>query len=296
MNHEQIEQLHLVDRYLMEKLSAEESSIFEEHFIDCPQCIAQLRITNNFLQDMRSVAADQASQIEVHKPKAAFWNFLPASFRHPLALAFGCLMIATAIVSFFVINHTRRLQQELDQSDSQVEQLRRLYEDERQSALAANQAHKETEARQAEQLRAFELQLKEEREQHAKMIEESSRRMISEGNLPIFTLTSKRSSGPDATGSINQIKLSRSSPLFIFSVYLEEEQSFKTYNLTIFDDNKRVKRAIKGKTPDHNSALSIILSSKSFRPGYYSLLIEGIEKTGAKSPVGNYPFQIIKAQ
>ncbi|HST19597.1 MAG TPA: hypothetical protein VLR90_00630, partial [Blastocatellia bacterium] len=76
MEHEEIDKLNLIDRYLMGKLLAEENVSFEEHFINCPQCIADLQMTKNFRQDLRFVAAEQTFQLIRHQPKKASGHLL----------------------------------------------------------------------------------------------------------------------------------------------------------------------------------------------------------------------------
>src|SRR5215216_128326 len=104
MDHEQIDQYNLIDRYLMGKLPSEESDGFEEHFVDCPQCIAQLQATKNFLHDLRFVAVQQASEPDRYQPKGAFRHFLQLISRMPMALGVGCLLIAAVAGTVFVIN------------------------------------------------------------------------------------------------------------------------------------------------------------------------------------------------
>src|SRR5215210_9521555 len=101
MDHEQTVQYDLVDRYLMGKLPAEESAGFEEHFVDCPQCIARLQTTKNFLQDLQFVAAQQASRLDHYQPNGGSRHFLQLISRKPLALAVGCLLIAAVACTVF---------------------------------------------------------------------------------------------------------------------------------------------------------------------------------------------------
>lgn len=39
---------NIADRYLMDKLSAAERTRFEEHFVDCQECLARLETTKDF--------------------------------------------------------------------------------------------------------------------------------------------------------------------------------------------------------------------------------------------------------
>ncbi len=290
MEHEEIDKFNLIDRYLMGKLLAEERACFEEHFVDCPQCIAHLQTTKNFMQDLRFVAAEQASQINRHQPKKAFWRFPQVLLGKPMATAMGCLLIAAAISGFFLVNHTRRLRAEINQAESLSKQWEQLYE----QAISADRKHQETELQQAEQLRALEARLKDEEAQRTKIAAELGRQMHSEGNLPIFVLASIRGGGPNTSEAINQITVSRSSAMFAFYIPLEGELQFKNYRITIDDRNSLVWKS-RNLTPDLKSdSLSIWFKRERFRPGDYSLTVEGFEKEGGKAIIGKYPFSITK--
>jgi hypothetical protein len=276
MKHEQIEKSNLVDRYLMGKLLAEESASFEEHFVDCPQCIAQLQTTKNFMQGLRVFASEHALQIDRRQPS---WQFPLMLFRWAMA----CLLIAAAVGAFFVAGYTRRLRAEVNQAESLSRQLEQRYENERQTA---DRKHQETESQRA----ALEARLKNEQAQRAKMAADSGRRMPSAGNLSLFVLTSATRGEPEA---IKKIIIRRSSTMVGFSVSLEEEQQFENYQITIFDDQHRVVFKNRRTPPDRElNSLPIYFKPGRFRPGIYSLIVKGIKKGGESEVVGNYPFSI----
>jgi len=291
MEHEEIDKLNLIDRYLMGKLLAEESVSFEEHFVNCPQCIAHLQTTKNFVQDLRLVAAEQAFQMDRHQTKKVSGHFLQMLLGKPLAVAMGCLLIATAASAFFVIHNTRNLRAAVDQAESFSKQWEQRYENERQSAISADRKHQETELQQAEQMRALEARLKDEEAQRTKIEAESGSRTLSEGTPSVFVLDAIRG-GPDS----NPITVSRSSAMVVLSIRLEEEVQFKNYRVTIYDkrhglvwENRRVPPNLK------LNSLFISFNRERFRPGDYSLTVEGFKKEGEKVVIGTYPFSIIKS-
>jgi hypothetical protein len=294
MNHEQIDQFDLIDRYLMGKLPEEESNGFEKHFVDCPQCLARLKTTKCFLQDLRLVAAEQVSQIDHQPPRSRSWHFPQRLLHSPRAWAAACLLIAAVASAVFVVDYTRRLHTQVNQAESLSEQWQRRYEDERQAAISADSKHQETELQQAEKLRALEAKLKDEEAQRTKLAAALARGISVEGNVPIFFLHSVRGSEPETSESVNSITISRSSAMFFVSISLEEEGRFENYQITIFDDRERRIWKSPLLTPVQRDSLSISLRSSLFRPGHFSLIVEGIRKEGGKDPVGNYPFQIIK--
>lgn len=296
MDHEEIDQFDVIDRYLTGKLPVEESTDFEEHFINCPQCISRLQVTDGFIQGLRSIAVEQILPLSHHQPRNAFPYSLYALFRKPWVLACACLLIAGAICATWAVNYTRRLRAEADQAKSLSEQWQRRYESELQSATAADRKLQETEQQRAEQLLALEMKLKEEKEQHTKMEAESRRRMHTPGSLPVFALISVRSSSANPSEPINKIVLPRSSAVFAFSISLAGETQFHNYRISIFDDRHRLIEKTRQLTPDRDDVLTILLDSGLFRSGNYSLVLEGFKKEGGQEIIDHYPLRITKTR
>ena len=292
MEHEQIEQYDIIDRYLLGKLPAEEIARFEEHFIDCPQCVARLHTTKTFLQDLRFIAAEQASRAGHRQLSRALRHIWQARFAKSLALAIGCLLIAAIAGIAIVSTYARRLRAEVGQAKSFSEQWQRRYEDERQLSLSADRKRQEAESQLAEQQRSLEARLKDEQAQRAKMAAELSRRMLPDGHLPVFVLTSVRGGGSNASAVVKPIALRRQSAVFALAIPLEEEMTYKNYRITILDHRRRVIWT-KGKfAPDQYNSLSVLLRRDLFRPGPYSLIVKGVKKEGGVDVVSDYSFAI----
>jgi hypothetical protein len=202
----------------------------------------------------------------------------------------GCLLIATAASAFFVINHTRNLRAAVDQAESFSKQWEQRYENERQSAISADRKHQETELQQAEQVRSLEARLKDEEAQRTKIEAESGSRTLSENNVSVFVLASIR-----GEPNPNQITLPRSSPRFVLSIRIEEELQFENYRITISDKRHGIVWEKRGVRPDLKlNSFFISFNRERFRPGDYSLTVEGFKKEGEKVLIGTYPFSIIK--
>ena len=60
MDHTLIEEQSLVDRYLQGRLSVGEKTLFEDHFIDCEQCLEQLELAEAFRTGVRDAVAGEA--------------------------------------------------------------------------------------------------------------------------------------------------------------------------------------------------------------------------------------------
>jgi hypothetical protein len=98
MQHSEIERDCLIDRYVRNTLRAAERQAFEEHFLDCPQCLGQIEIASSLRQALRESAVEAVSQSAPApaKPRRWFvWNWVQAG-------AAACLVVAmvTSIVFF----------------------------------------------------------------------------------------------------------------------------------------------------------------------------------------------------
>lgn len=95
MNCQQVEEQEVIERYLAEKLSGQESAAFEEHFLGCKQCFEELRLHH--------AAAAEIRQRALRKPQMPLtkWN---QAWKMSLAVA---AVLALGFVSVMVLNRGR---------------------------------------------------------------------------------------------------------------------------------------------------------------------------------------------
>ncbi len=63
MDHTYIEQHHIVDRYVMAKLPVDEAADFEEHYLGCPVCLAELERAKVMTAAFRRAAGEGAARM-----------------------------------------------------------------------------------------------------------------------------------------------------------------------------------------------------------------------------------------
>jgi Putative zinc-finger len=95
MTHDEIEAQNLSERYLMGKLSTEECAGFEEHFVDCPECLDRLEAAERFRAALKPVAAADAARWRPTRLVGGRW-------RTPL-LAAAALIVAAGTAVFFAM-------------------------------------------------------------------------------------------------------------------------------------------------------------------------------------------------
>jgi hypothetical protein len=291
MTHNYAEQFDLVDRYLSGRLTTDESARFEEHFVDCPECIDRLKTTGDFLQGLRLVTTQDSLQPHGNRAKGEFWSSLRLLPRAPLIMTASLLLMAAIVGAIFIVNEMLRLQSEVDQAKNASAQWERLYEEERGNASLSEKEHQDKERVLTEQL--SELEAKRQDEQRQSIGDDRSEGWNQPAiNVPIFTLHSARRTGQATSETIDEIRLSRTPANFLLLLALEDETRYKNYRVTIYDDNNQLIIRRGNFMPSLNNHISIVLNSRFYPPGTYYLTVEGIDAGAAPATIGNYPFRV----
>lgn len=291
MDHEYIDEFDIVDRYLMGKLAAEESAQFEEHFVDCPQCIERLRTTKDFIQGLRVVAVEQAkapNQSESTLP----WHLSRMMNPRVLALAAACLLLAIAGV-VIVVSHLRALRLEVDQARSVAAEWERRFEQERQAAAKADLSRQEAERELTGQINELRKRLDAgEAAPHAQP-EGWSRPQV---NLAILVLRALRAADPSSADSANTLTLPQAPSNFVITLPLEGETHYADYRVTITDRQGHIVWRRRGFRPDRYNSLSAGFNSSLFQTGDYLLTAEGLAQNNDSTVIGEYLFRIIRGR
>jgi len=294
MDHKYINEVDLVERYLMGRLAAEETTEFEAHFVDCQECVGQLNTTKALMDGLRIVTSEQVPEPRGYEPRGLFWWSQPTISRWSLALSDGVLLLVASVGALVVSNQIRRSRVEADQARSASAEWERRYEEERESSSLAEMRHQDSERDLKSHLAQLQAELDDE---HKRNTEETppGRGALKKPqiNLAIFVLKSTRGSEP-ATGSLNELVVPRSPANFVISVPLEGEGGYKTYRTSIVNDRKHLIWKESGLKPDRHDSLSVGFNSTFFRAGDYLLTVEGVAGDGGKSIVGKYSFRVVK--
>lgn len=63
MDHLTIEEENVVERYLLRKLAPADAEQFEEHYLDCPDCLEKLELSKQLHRGLRDVAAEDGTSL-----------------------------------------------------------------------------------------------------------------------------------------------------------------------------------------------------------------------------------------
>lgn len=289
MNHDYINELNLIDRYVLGKLTTSEAEAFEDHFIDCAECAEQLTIARNFIQELKGFAVHETLSKSDKTPEASRWW----SFRQPVlvpswAVACCCgLVLLAAVLAFFTVRRLNRMSAELAQKKQESATIRQQYERGLETAAASERDHQETTLQLNQRLDELAQKLKTEGEQPS--VRSSQTPQV---NFPIFALVSVRRGGPGSGPT--EIALPVSNSEFALSIPVEDQRNFSGYRITILNEQKSVVWRQSGFRPDGYHTLSLSLKSTFLPRGTYDLRVEGQEKSGQWTTIGSYPFRYVR--
>jgi hypothetical protein len=93
MDHSYIEGAGLVDRYVRGRMPADERVAFEEHFLDCPQCLEQLEMARSFMEGLKITTAEAVDRGKAPKASVGVWFSGWGPWRIAGLAAAACLVV-----------------------------------------------------------------------------------------------------------------------------------------------------------------------------------------------------------
>lgn len=287
MNHDYIKKFHLVDQYLLGKLTTDEAEEFEDHFIDCAECAEQLNITRSFIDDLKGLAVQEALSSSARPaPALRRWRFPQLLPLPSWAIVACCFVLVAGVFAFLTLRRLSRMEAELRQAKEDASVIRQQYQRELETAAASERQHQE--AKQQLALRLDELESKLKTESTDQPVRGSE---APEVNFPIYALVSVvRGQVPTPV----EIVLPVSSSSFALSIPVEDRREFTVYRVKILNQQGTEVWKQSGFKPDAYHALSLSLRSNFLKPATYDLRVEGLTQQDQWTTVGSYPFRVVR--
>jgi hypothetical protein len=290
MDHQYIEGHNIPDRYLQGTLSATERARFEEHFVDCPECLDRLEMTEDFRGALRTVAAERAATSLVYpRPGLRTWLWGTAGGRNAALLAAAVLVLAAlpSVLLFIWAGQSRR---QVDEARLSVADWQRKYEESQQ---AGRKAEDEMQAREQEVARQRrEIETQRDKERQGRVDEEASRQALLR-TAPIYDLNAVRGGTRGPSTPATQISIPRAAQWIVLKLEIEPDPEIQSYRATLFTSGQQVicrasdVMAVKG-------ALAVTCDSSLFKTGDYRIALEGLPRQGRPVPAGAYSFHVVR--
>jgi len=121
MDRRYIDENQIVDRYLMNKLSGEESDTFEQFFLEDPELVREIEVRKRFIRGLREADRTGLLQLGDNEP-SSLWRWLPV-MRPPFPAVAAVSAAILLMVTVLQYNQITRLQSVNAEHVSQIGQL-----------------------------------------------------------------------------------------------------------------------------------------------------------------------------
>ena len=228
MDHSYIEDQLIADRYLSGKLSTEAQMRFEEHFVDCAECLDRLRTIDDFRAGLLAIVTEEAMRLRAYLRGGqvgvlARVAWLIRRRRAPL-LAVVSLLIALPLT--LVILEWRSARRDLAQAEQTSSEWRRKYEESEQAAHGLAKELRTRERESSLQRERLAARLKLMRKASDSQFPRSNKAAGYESEAPVFALSVVRGGNPDLSLPVNRITLPHQSKLIVLLLELEPIPTF----------------------------------------------------------------------
>lgn len=271
MDHAYINERGIVSLYVAGKLSPDERIAFEEHFLDCRQCLEQIETTGDLRAALKQVAREDAEQpsairqgVAPHLARTPWAGF--GIWQRPRLLAYASLIIVLGLTATFVTNARYRAS-ELADARRASEDWQRRYVDERQA-----------------------------RETLQKQLDQASAKTGDQDALvatlqpaPLFFLSVTRGSDQDGSPE-TRVTVPSTSPSIALSLEFERDPAFRSYRARLSDAQGRLLWSAEN-IPPPSGAIAITLPSHLLSKGNYTVTVEGLTSAGRYLPAAHFSFQ-----
>ena len=281
VNHLQIEESDLVDRYLLGRLLPDEQARFEEHFVDCQECLDRLETSASFRRAVKTASAEDALRAGAYVQAGILgWLMRRNRWQQTVLLLIAVFLLMGPAVLFIVKD--RRVQAELDQAKRDSLEWQRQYEAQQKKG---NELEKELQ--QAKQNL-------EQRQQQTLPDEPGKGNELDrpQSRAPVFALNIVRSANPNSSEPASQISVPRSATSVVLELELEGDPDVRSYRATISTADHRIVWSAKDLKPQSKDTLRVSLRSNLIKPDDYQLTLEGLTKEGNYVAQGKYSFRV----
>ena len=282
MNHPDIEERQVIDRYVMGTLPPDEAERFEEHYLSCPQCLDQLALAESMQRGFKRAAGQDAARLAVTRQLALFaWLSRLGRSRQAAVLAMALLVVAVA-----VLPGSLALRQ-LGERDRELTEARRALKQEREQAAAGGSRTAAEVEKLRSELDASQRDLTREREARAEAVEQLAEAQVPQANVPILSLDAVRGSSTEEP--IHRLRRPPGTGRVVLALVVDPPFA-PSYQYILRNAGGREIVRGKGLQPNENDELSLSLPGSLLEPGDYTLVVEG---SGGPASRSRFTFRVL---
>jgi hypothetical protein len=272
MNHQEIEQQEIIERYVRRQLPPAERRAFQEHYFDCEDCFEQVQTTARFIAGVRHAARQEAPSTVVTE-KVAWWA---GSLRPAIGFAVAVAFILTVAFGWYFFKFKQSSPPSHEEARSQP-----LNQEPRQTASPEQPTVPQPENGKNEQPRP--------QNSPRSPNPEAQPDLLAQNHTPTVLLESSR----DATTGGSQLMIPPNATKAILRFETEPGTRFQNFQLQLFDSMRRPIATINDVKTRANGALAASLPARLLAPGKYRVRLFGM-KGEERSLVGEYDLTVIQ--
>ena len=285
MNHHEIEQQEIIERYIMHRLPAAQRLTFQEHFFGCDECFEKIQSSSKFIAGVKENSRlGYFPEFSTKRNRRVI--FIDNLFKPAFALASAIALVLAFVLGWLLLRQIPKLREEVaferkareqisNEKDQSLQVVKDELEKERQ-ALALTKAEQEK----------FKLQIEQQVAQTKPLLEPVGQ---VEANASIVLLEAQR----DAKAESNVLKIPSSSNVATLWIELAPDPRFTTYQLQIFDDAKKLITTVNGAKLNSYGALAVNVPALNFKSGKY--VVKAFGSKGEKLDlIGEYKLSVLR--
>lgn len=272
MDHEKIDERQIAERYVLGRLDPEERQLFEEHFLDCAECLERVELAEQLQQGLRRAAARRATAVAIGG--GGLLAVLARLRRwQRIALAAAALLLAAGLSLGLLFGRIARLDRELQ--EARKAQVPSPSEAPKPPPAEMSRLQEEVAAR---------------RNDVARLQDELEKTREPQVNVPILALSLVRSAAGDEA-PVPQLRVPPQAPWIVVSLE-PSDPGFPAYRATLQGSGGRSVWQGGGLTLSPAGLLSFSLPRPLVTPGTFRLRIEGLPPGRPPVPAGEFPFRV----
>lgn len=93
MDHSTIKDQNVILLYIQGRLDAEEAERFEEHYLDCPECLEALELSRRLEDGLKGIAAEETARVTLLAALSGWWQRQGRLAQTALAAVFAAVVV-----------------------------------------------------------------------------------------------------------------------------------------------------------------------------------------------------------
>ncbi len=297
MNHHEIEQQEIIERYTIHRLSAMARKAFQEHYFGCDECFSKVQTMAQFVAATKhSSRRGILYEVESESVAVAWWaNWFKPAF----ALASAAAVLLAIGLGWTLFSQIPKLREELarerqareqisDEKYLSNEKLKRLEGSKDMLEDALGFKHDALATAKAKQAK-LQAQLNQIAQNKPTGITAPIEQVQSNANAPIVLLESQR----DAKSESNLLALPSAAKTATLWIEFAPDSRFTSYKLQIFNQEKKLLTTINGAKLNSYGALAVNVPARVLSSAKYVIKAFGI-KDSQHELIGEYDLTVLK--